>query len=425
MSKNKKLENFMGEIEKISNALNMTKEDFGQRVMRTSVLSTGYSSTKEAIDFRRVSYRRTLNMKVGIAVADVFETSNKNELPKYEFLDRVIRAYMRLCGIPYIERANKRSEVKALIEGYLKRLKDLGLISVSIKNRQKYVKMEPELGSSAYAMIMNPESMLRSPYIKAISQTIGSMALVDQKQNSWTIPEISDYIQDSLVNGGIIKNYKPTYLFSAQNIEPFHVAKRVQFYSDLEDKLIILPTFPRPGTITQLTDLDTPLVNNELAFEIFGIQGINDLTTGMNPPLIPIATGDSTVYFHRNDSHINAFQKHLGMPLSKFIPKQGIALRSLSEIQSKLGKDHYNGIKVASIIQKIIEGDVKEGSYESDMEREIVTVLYARLGFIDLNEKRVFRPIPKMQSHLSYLKGLCDIKNPTTRPIADITTEDE
>jgi hypothetical protein len=426
MSKNKNLERFMEDIEKISDAFNMSKDDFGQRAMRTSVLSTGYAGTKDALDYRRVSYRRTLNMKVGIAVADVFETSQQNELPMEEFMNRVIPAYMRLCGIPFIERENRRSEVKALIESYLERLIELGLISISNKNQQKYVTMMPELGSSAYAMIMNPESMLRSPYIKAISQTIGAMALVDKKQNSWTVKEISDLVQDSMIRKGIIKNWKPTYLFSAQNIEPFHVSHKVQFYSSLEEKLIILPTFPKPGTVTQLTKLDMPLINKELAFELFGLQGINDLTSGPNPPLIPIATGDSTIYFHRNDAYINAFKDHLGAPLSKFIPQQGIALRSLSEIQSKLGKDHYDGIRVASIIQKIIEGGIKEGSYQSNpVEREIVTVLYARLGFIQPNDQGIFQPIERMKPHLSYLRGLCDIKNPTARPIADITTEEE
>jgi len=424
MTKSEKLNELMNKIDKISDAFKMTKEDFGQRAMRASILSTGYSGTKDALDFRRVSYRRALNMKVGIAVADVFETSRRSELPKDEFMDRVALSYMRLCGIPFIERDDRKSEVRALIESYLARLKDLGLISTIIKERQKYIIMEPELGSSAYAMIMNPESMLRSPYIKAISQTIGSMALIDQKQKGWTVGEISDFVQDCMVTKGIVKNYKPTYLFSAQNIEPFHVNKRVQFYSDIDDRLIILPTFPKPGTVTSLSDFNMPLINKELAFELLGLQGIYDLTSGPNPALIPIAAGDSIMYFNRNDEHINAFKDHLGVPLSKFIPRQGAALRSLSEIQSKLGIDHYDGTLVASIIQRIIEGEVKEGSYTDAVEREVVTVLYARLGCIEPNEQKIFQPILKMRAHLSYLKGLCDIKNPTARPIADITTED-
>jgi hypothetical protein len=424
MSKNKKLEGFIREIEKIADAFDMTTDDFGQRAMRTSVLSTGYASTKDAIDFRRVSYRRTLNMKVGIAVADVFEISDSNVLQFDEFISRVSRAYMILCGIPFIERENRRSEVKAVIEKYLERLIALGLVSIFHQKNQKFVKMEPELGSSAYAMIINPESLLRGPYIKAISQTIGAMSIVDKKQNNWTIKEISDYVQDSMVTKGIVKNYKPTYLFSAQNIEPFHVSKNVQFYSQQEDKLIILPTFPRPGTIKQLDSIDTPLIDKELAYEILESDGINRFTSGVNPPLIPIATGDSTLYFHRNDVFINAFKEHFEVPLSKFIPKQGIALRALSALQSKLGSRDYDGPKVASIIQKIFEGGMKEGKYDSYLEKEVATVLFARLGFIEPDKDGVFRPINKALKHLKYLRGLCDIKNPVTSPIAKIVTSE-
>ena len=85
---------------------------------------------------------------------------------------------------------------------------------------------------------MNPESMMRPPYMKAMAQTIGAMALVDKDQDQWSIKEITDTVQDKLqaIKGdGKLLTRRVPEIFNIKNIAPFHINKNVPFYDNLDD----------------------------------------------------------------------------------------------------------------------------------------------------------------------------------------------
>lgn len=423
----------MNEIDKIAEALDIEISEFGERAMRALVLSTGYSYTKDAVDDPRVTYRRALNLKVGIAVATVFEMMNTTTIPKEQFLEDTTTSYMRLSGMSALDQVHRKNETKGLVTLYLKRIENLGLITYKTINGVRHVKIEPEIGSCSFASIMNPESMTRTPYMKAMAQTIGSMALVDRDQNKWTSKEITDEVQDRLqkIKGdGRLLTRKIPDIFFIKNIAPFHIEKNVPFYDNLEDgNLIILPTFPEPGTIlnSKLDKLSkrlhTPLICEEIAFEYFGETELTRLTSGHNPVLIQIGTGSNTMYFNRNEKDIRAMADFLKSPLSKFYPRQGTMTQSLIEIQSKLGYIDYNGSAVEKVIQGVLEQKIAENDYESTQEREVISVLHSRLKLIRLNEDKYFVPVINAESLLKELKGYCNLSKISTKPISNILTD--
>lgn len=430
-----KLEKVTKEIEKIADAFDIQSSEFGERAMRALILSTGYTYTEDAEDDPRITYRRSLNLKVGIAVASVFEMMRKNTIPKDEFLESTTLAYMRLSGMSALDLIHKKGATKGLVTLYLKRIEKLGLVSYHNISGRSHVKIEPDIGSNAFATIMNPESMMRPPYMKAMAQTIGAMALVDKDQNQWSIKEITDTVQDKLQNikgDGKLLTKRPPDIFNIKNIAPFHINKNVPFYDNLDDgNLIILPTFPEPGTTSNdklyklSKRLHTPLIGSEIAFEYFGETELRRLTSGHNPGLIQIGTGCNTLYFHRDKKDIRSIADFLDAPLSKFFPKQGLMTQALIEIQSKLGYLDYNGSDVEKSIQRVIERKIKENDYENTKEREVISVLHNRLKLIRLNPDKIFEPADNQEPLLKELKGYCNLSKISTRPVSQMLLNKE
>ncbi len=429
-----KLSKVMGELEKLAYSLDIDPQEFGQRAMRTLTFSTGYEQTKSAnLEYtRKIAYRRALNLKVGMAAASVFEISNTDTILKEEFIDRTTDSYMRLSGLRPLEQFDKKNAIKGLVTSYLSRIEDLGLISYKRINNESHVKIEPEISSCAFASIMNPESMMRPPYMKAMAQTIGAMSIVDRDQNKWTVDEISDEVQDrlqSIKGEGRLKTRRTPFSFNLKNIQPFHVENNVHFYADSDDEnLIILPTFPEPGTVTNddlnglVKKLHTPLISSEIAIEKFGITELQRLTTGHNPLLIQIGTGNNTIFFYRDEKNIKSISDFLGTPLSKFMPRHGVITQALIEIQSKLGFIDFNGLEVEKVIQRVLERKIKENNYASTKEREVVVLLYDRLRLININDDKIYEPVDNAEGLLKELKGYCNLLNICSRPTSEFLT---
>jgi len=412
----------MKEVEKIANALDMDKEDFSQRAMRTTVLSTSYIGTKDALEKTKVNYRRALNLKLGIAVAEVFESFG-GVLPLDDFLEKTTTAYMRITGIPILERQDRRSEVKGLVTLKLQRSIELGQIYIYTEENQKFVKIFPEVSSTTFAMLMNPESMLRSPYVKAMAQTIGSMALVDANPRKMSRRDLASTVQDNLNSHHLLEVIKPVNIFSVMNIEPFHQHNKVPFYSEYDDKLFILPTFPATGNPSSLASVPA-LVSKELAYELVEYGTLEDLVSGLNPSLITMRHGDNIFYFNRQAKYIEDLEKLLGTKLSKYLPKNESALATLGELQSKLGKDFGDGTKVSQLIDLILKNGVKDVDLD-EFGKRMMGPLWMRVGLVSRSQDGIYQPTDsRTRTILNRVAGLCDVVNPVGHVVSRMVTRE-
>lgn len=418
----------VAEVEKLAGALDLPPSEFGQRAMRTSILSTSYNNTRDAIDKSKISYRRALNLKLGTAVAEVFETlplDSEGEIQFDSFLERTINAYMRLCGIPFIERYFRQAEIRGQVLIKLERTKALGQIETFTRSNQKFVKILPEVSETAFAMLMDPESMLRSPYVKAMAQTIGAMAIVDGSPERLTQSELASSVQDGLNKHHLLEAIKPAYAFAAKNIEPFHQKNKVGFYSDKDGRLFILPTYPRTGSTT-FSQSDLPVIlNAELAFEHLGSKGVRELTGGLNPPLVPMTSGDRNFYFNRHSRYMKELETLLGASFSKFIPKNETALAALNALQSKLGKEFGDGRRVSRFIDSALRGSLKESDLH-DFDKRVMSVLMINLGLIKEESDNIYVPADdRSHSILEKLKALCSITDPIGPIFSQLATREK
>jgi hypothetical protein len=422
-----KLQNVMKEVEKLSDALDIDKDEFGQRAMRTSILSTSYRTTEDAVDKSKIQYRRGLSLKAGIAVAEVFETlpdQNEGQLPFDEFIDRTTTAYMRITGMPASDAYTRYSEVKGIVMSKLARSIDLGQITRLEKNGVKLVKIIPEVGSTTFAMLMNPETMLRSPYVKAMAQTIGGMAIVDGEPSKITKAELSSTVQDKLHTADLLQITKTPAVFNAQNIEPFHQHNKVPFYSEVDDKLFILPTFPAPGNQPDAVSGLPALASRELAFTLLPYTDLNDLVNGFNPPLTTFRSGGVEFYYNRHFRYVQDLAELLGTSLSKYLPRNEGVFRALDELQSRLGPEFGDGVKVASIIRRIRDENPKDADLQG-LEKRIVGLLFLKLGLIFRTPEGVYKAKDgPSRTILKSLEALCNVISPTGLVLSRMATRE-
>lgn len=414
------------EVERLSDALNMQSREFGQRAMKTSILSTSYSNTEEALDKSKISYRRALNLKLGISIAEVFETlpiEANGEMPFEDFLDKTINAYMRLCGIPFSDRYFKQAAIRGQVLLKLNRARELGQIKILARVDKKFVKILPEVSDTAFAMLMDPESMLRSPYVKAMAQTIGAMALVDMSPERLSKSELASTVQDSLNKRHLLEAIKPAYQFSAKNIEPFHQQNQVGFYSDNNGKLFILPTYPTTGHST-FSPRDLPIIMNaELAFEYLDRKTLSSLTKGLSPPLVSMNGGENKFYFNRHSRYMKELEELLGAKFSKFLPQNETALAALNALQSKLGKDFGNGIEVSRIIDSVMRHKLKESDLK-EFDKRVMSTLIIKLGLVGESGGIYVPADERSKAILEKVKALCNITDPVSPVFAQMATRE-
>jgi hypothetical protein len=406
----------------------MDENEFGERIMAASVLATSYATTAQADDEGRVIYRRMNNLRVGVAAAAVYSLKGEQELPQNEFIDQAVKIYMAYEGIPLIDPnyMTRRLYSKAVIYSYLDRLFSLHLMSRSVSNGVRYIKLEPQISSYAYAMLMDPESTLRSPYLKAMAQTTGAMATVDKNQEKLTDREVADIVMDSLL-GRVLESSKSPWRFALQNIYPLHqIRNNVPFYSQREEnKLIVLPTFPEPGAILPPSKLITPLLSPDYAVEIFQPDELQKLTSGPNPALIKITSPSSghAVYFYHHDAVIQAYAKHFGVTPSRFTPEASVAIAIFSELQSKLSYD-FDPTKVSSTLGMFLEGDrVKVSELNDHVDRRIYSLLSVKNRIIEIDSGGYVKPIAGFKGLLKDVRELCNIRNVAFKSVAKVASE--
>jgi hypothetical protein len=401
-------------VEGVATALDMGIDEFSQRAMLTSILSTPYVGTSQAIEQHKVAYHRALNLKLGISVSQVFESYQNRfggYLPLDFFLDKTTNTYMRICGVPLIDRLSRRSEMKGQVVWKLQRSLEHGLISIDRKNNERIVRMFPDASSITFAMLMNPATMMKGTYVKGMAQTIGGMALVDKEQAKLTAHDLAAEVQDRLQSRHLLKNKKPAKTFAASHVDPFHKVKKVSFYSDIDERLFILPTYPVTGRTSSARRFPA-IMSEELALEI-NDGSLSDLTEGMNPTLITINSSDMTLYFNRDHQYIVSLEKLLGTKFNKYLPKNEPILSGFAEIQSKLGSLYGDGKRVADLIDDFLQNDVTESDLNDDFSKRLMIALVVRLKFVRHNEDGSYEMIEDERQVLQTIRDMCNAVNPT------------
>ncbi|HEY7778376.1 MAG TPA: hypothetical protein VIA09_07535, partial [Nitrososphaeraceae archaeon] len=239
-------------------------------------------------------------------------------------------------------------------------------------------------------------------------------------QKKLTISDLATTVQDTLNSHGLLKRPKSALIFAGSHIEPFHKSKQVSFYSDIDDKLFILPTFPMTGTSGSLKNLPA-IMSGELIYEL-NRGNMQDFTEGVEPPFVSVFGGDKTYYLNRQFPYITSLEKFLGAKFSKYIPKNETVLMGLAEIQSKLSTDFGDGRKVVKFLNTVLSNRLKDSDLDP-LERKIMTVLYIRLKLVDKDEQGGYYPIEDLRATLKMIKGLCEVTNPTGKIMSAISTQ--
>lgn len=402
--KDKKIEEMIGKMGNIAEAFDIPLEEFSQRALTSNILSTNYAVLKSAAENSKIIYRRGINMKIGLAITQAYEVFGGENIPFDKFYDYVTRVFLRLDAVPAISYKEKRLYARQTISQRLKTFKDLGLVSTGTGSHSvKEISINPKISKATTAVLINPETMLRNPHIKAMAQTIGSMIKVDKEQGQLNVGEVSDYVQDSLISNRILENRKSKVKFENQSIEPFSITNEVPFYSKNEDSnLLVLPTNElQVNDIRLMRFLDgmdkergRKLLRKSIISEgsLYSLVGDNYhlLTNGENPLFIPMVYGRNKLFFNRIEPVINSLSDFFGVGLSRFIPSKNESINVYAILEKRLF-DEIEGPVISQALSDLLSDGLEEPSgndKKSSNIREIIAALHFDAGLIEKDNKR-------------------------------------